>query len=291
MHPEAVELPRKGRQAQFSLWGSAVIRAEIPANAVHARSPPQTQPQLLAVLTSRLGFATQKQQVTLPNSYCCAFIAPIAGKDPRETAPMEPHRPGCPRPAPRTAADLAARPEGGAITAAQRAARAAMAAGRLPAVLLLLALLLGGTAGPGARAARSRGAEKQNSFRRAASGLYQGVSGLFGEDNVRALQKVRPLFPLIRAHPRCLPFLGCPKAARRTARGRKERSPVPGSAERREPGFGEGRRAASRSATVARTRPVKAVPGGGGRRLFAGALRPGCGACCALWVRWGRKRC
>ncbi|OXB58760.1 UNVERIFIED_CONTAM: hypothetical protein H355_016104 [Colinus virginianus] len=65
-----------------------------------------------------------------------------------------------------------------------------MAAGRRPAVLLLLlALLLGGTAGPGARAARSRGAEKQNSFRRAASGLYQGVSGLFGEDNVRALQK------------------------------------------------------------------------------------------------------
>ncbi|XP_065595203.1 BRI3-binding protein [Cyrtonyx montezumae] len=65
-----------------------------------------------------------------------------------------------------------------------------MAAGRRPAVLLLLlALLLGGTAGPGARAARSRGAEKQNSFRRAASGLYQGVSGMFGEDNVRALQK------------------------------------------------------------------------------------------------------
>ncbi|KAM6111765.1 BRI3-binding protein [Pterocles gutturalis] len=65
-----------------------------------------------------------------------------------------------------------------------------MAAGRLPALLLLLlALLLGGSAVPGARAARSRGTEKQNSFRRAASGLYQGVSGLFGEDNVRALQK------------------------------------------------------------------------------------------------------
>ncbi|KAM6051893.1 BRI3-binding protein [Theristicus caerulescens] len=64
-----------------------------------------------------------------------------------------------------------------------------MAAGRLPALLLLLALLLGGTAGPGAWAARSRGAEKQNSLRRAASGLYQGISGLFGEDNVRALQK------------------------------------------------------------------------------------------------------
>ncbi|XP_065707273.1 BRI3-binding protein [Patagioenas fasciata] len=64
-----------------------------------------------------------------------------------------------------------------------------MAAGRLPALLLVLALLLGGPAGPGVRAARSRGAEKQNSLRRAASGLYQGVSGLFGEDNVRALQK------------------------------------------------------------------------------------------------------
>lgn len=80
-------------------------------------------------------------------------------------------------------------------------ARAAMAAGRLLllALLLLLLLLLGGTAGPGARAARSRGSEKQNSLRRAASGLYQGVSGLFGEDNVRALQKVRrralPLHP------------------------------------------------------------------------------------------------
>ncbi|XP_065502846.1 BRI3-binding protein [Caloenas nicobarica] len=64
-----------------------------------------------------------------------------------------------------------------------------MAARRLPTFLLVLALLLGSPAGPGVRAARSRGAEKQNSLRRAASGLYQGVSGLFGEDNVRALQK------------------------------------------------------------------------------------------------------
>uniref|UniRef100_A0A674GRX7 BRI3 binding protein n=1 Tax=Taeniopygia guttata TaxID=59729 RepID=A0A674GRX7_TAEGU len=66
-----------------------------------------------------------------------------------------------------------------------------MAAARrvqLRALLLLLLLLLG-AAGPGARAARSRGADRQNSLRRAASGLYQGVSGLFGEDNVRALQK------------------------------------------------------------------------------------------------------
>ncbi|XP_058672534.1 BRI3-binding protein [Ammospiza nelsoni] len=57
------------------------------------------------------------------------------------------------------------------------------------ALLLLLLLLLLGAAGPGVRAARSRGADRQNSLRRAASGLYQGVSGLFGEDNVRALQK------------------------------------------------------------------------------------------------------
>ncbi|KAK2537782.1 BRI3-binding protein [Columba livia] len=64
-----------------------------------------------------------------------------------------------------------------------------MAAGWLPTLLLVLALLLGGPVGPGVRGARSRGAEKQNSLRRAASGLYQGVSGIFGEDNVRALQK------------------------------------------------------------------------------------------------------
>ncbi|KAG8146368.1 hypothetical protein E2320_012722 [Naja naja] len=56
------------------------------------------------------------------------------------------------------------------------------------ALLLLLLLLL--LAGPGARGARgSRGADKQNSFRRAASGVYQGASGLLGEENVRALQK------------------------------------------------------------------------------------------------------
>uniref|UniRef100_A0A8D2LAU4 BRI3 binding protein n=2 Tax=Varanus komodoensis TaxID=61221 RepID=A0A8D2LAU4_VARKO len=54
--------------------------------------------------------------------------------------------------------------------------------------LLLLLLLLAGP-GPGVRAARGRGADKQNSLRRAASGVYQGVSGLFGEENVRALQK------------------------------------------------------------------------------------------------------
>uniref|UniRef100_A0A8C3T808 BRI3 binding protein n=1 Tax=Chelydra serpentina TaxID=8475 RepID=A0A8C3T808_CHESE len=54
---------------------------------------------------------------------------------------------------------------------------------------LLLLLLLGEVVGPGAWAARSRGADKQNSLRRAASGIYQGVSSLVGEENVRALQK------------------------------------------------------------------------------------------------------
>ncbi|XP_020860002.1 BRI3-binding protein [Phascolarctos cinereus] len=53
------------------------------------------------------------------------------------------------------------------------------------AALLSLLLLLG----PGAQAARGRGADKQNTFRRAASGVYQSVSSLCGEDNVRAVQK------------------------------------------------------------------------------------------------------
>ncbi|XP_014453891.2 BRI3-binding protein [Alligator mississippiensis] len=57
---------------------------------------------------------------------------------------------------------------------------------RLAWLVAALALVL---AGPGAGAARARGADKQNSLRRAASGVYQGVSGLVGEDNVRALQK------------------------------------------------------------------------------------------------------
>ncbi|KAJ7400761.1 BRI3-binding protein [Pitangus sulphuratus] len=64
-----------------------------------------------------------------------------------------------------------------------------MAAARRALLSLLLLLLLWGSAGPGAEAARGRGGDRQNSLRRAASGLYQGVSGLFGEDNVRALQK------------------------------------------------------------------------------------------------------
>ncbi|XP_027507675.1 BRI3-binding protein [Corapipo altera] len=64
-----------------------------------------------------------------------------------------------------------------------------MAAARRALLSLLLLLLLWGSAGPGVEAARGRGGDRQNSLRRAASGLYQGVSGLFGEDNVRALQK------------------------------------------------------------------------------------------------------
>ncbi|XP_074141996.1 BRI3-binding protein [Sminthopsis crassicaudata] len=60
---------------------------------------------------------------------------------------------------------------------------------RLRALLpLLLLLLLAELPGPGARAARGR-ADKQNTFRRAASGVYQSVSSLCGEDNVRAVQK------------------------------------------------------------------------------------------------------
>lgn len=53
-------------------------------------------------------------------------------------------------------------------------------------VLLLLVLVIGSV---GCEAARSRNPEKQNAFRRAASGAYQGLSSVFGEDNVRAAHK------------------------------------------------------------------------------------------------------
>uniref|UniRef100_A0A5F8GB32 BRI3 binding protein n=1 Tax=Monodelphis domestica TaxID=13616 RepID=A0A5F8GB32_MONDO len=58
-----------------------------------------------------------------------------------------------------------------------------------PPLLLLLLLLLEGLGPPGAQAARSRSSDKQNTFRRAASGVYQSISNLCGEDNVRAVQK------------------------------------------------------------------------------------------------------
>ncbi|XP_030073759.1 BRI3-binding protein [Microcaecilia unicolor] len=54
-------------------------------------------------------------------------------------------------------------------------------------LLLLLTLLLGGLLC--ARGARSRNTERPNTFRRAASGVYQAMSGVLGEENVRALQK------------------------------------------------------------------------------------------------------
>lgn len=235
-------------------------------------TPRQTQPQLLTALTSRLGFATQKEQITSPDLHLAA--APLLlwslRKDPRERAP---HRPGSPRPSPRPAADLAARPEGGAITAAQRAARAAMAAGRLPAVLLLLALLLGGTAGPGAWAARSRGAEKQNSFRRAASGLYQGVSGLFGEDNVRALQKVRPLLPAATRAPRAaspFPRLSEGRVGHRPARGRPRAEPGAGPGRAAGAWLREGRGGARRAAAYRRQGDLRLKPFQAGEAAGAG---------------------
>ena len=40
-----------------------------------------------------------------------------------------------------------------------------------------------------AEAARSR-TSNQNSFRRAANGIYQTLSSVFGEDNIRGLYKV-----------------------------------------------------------------------------------------------------
>lgn len=54
----------------------------------------------------------------------------------------------------------------------------------------LLLLLLLGLVAPGAQGARSRGGTEKNSYRRTVNTFSQSVSGLFGEDNVRAAQKV-----------------------------------------------------------------------------------------------------
>lgn len=55
---------------------------------------------------------------------------------------------------------------------------------------LLLLLLLLGLLAPGARGARGRGGAEKNSYRRTVNTFSQSVSSLFGEDNVRAAQKV-----------------------------------------------------------------------------------------------------
>lgn len=54
----------------------------------------------------------------------------------------------------------------------------------------LLLLLLLGLVAPGAQGARSRGGTEKNSYRRTVNTFSQSVSSLFGEDNVRAAQKV-----------------------------------------------------------------------------------------------------
>ncbi|XP_028622059.1 BRI3-binding protein isoform X2 [Grammomys surdaster] len=56
--------------------------------------------------------------------------------------------------------------------------------------VLLLALLLVALVAPGAQGARGRGAADKNSHRRATSSFSQSLSSLFGEDNVRAAQKL-----------------------------------------------------------------------------------------------------
>ncbi|XP_029333884.1 BRI3-binding protein isoform X2 [Mus caroli] len=61
---------------------------------------------------------------------------------------------------------------------------------RVLLLVLLLALLLLALVAPGAQGARGRGAADKNSHRRATSSFSQSVSSLFGEDNVRAAQKL-----------------------------------------------------------------------------------------------------
>ncbi|KAM5238283.1 BRI3-binding protein [Ctenodactylus gundi] len=53
----------------------------------------------------------------------------------------------------------------------------------------LLLLLLLGLLAPGAQGARGRGGTEKNSYRRTVNTFSQSVSSLFGEDNVRAVQK------------------------------------------------------------------------------------------------------
>ena len=52
-------------------------------------------------------------------------------------------------------------------------------------------LVLSASLPPTAEAGRSR-TSNQNSFRRAANGIYQTLSSVFGEDNIRGLYKVGP---------------------------------------------------------------------------------------------------
>ncbi|XP_054629032.1 BRI3-binding protein [Dunckerocampus dactyliophorus] len=55
--------------------------------------------------------------------------------------------------------------------------------------LSLLFLLLSASVLSAAEAARGRASSSQNSFRRAANGVYQTLSSVFGEDNIRGLYK------------------------------------------------------------------------------------------------------
>ena len=59
---------------------------------------------------------------------------------------------------------------------------------RVVIVLVLFASLL-----CAAEAARRKDSSTQNSFRRAANGIYQTLSNVFGEDNIRGLYKVSEL--------------------------------------------------------------------------------------------------
>lgn len=89
-----------------------------------------------------------------------------------------------PFPSPKT---LFPKPSMGARASQEPRARVGL---RLLLLFLLLAVMLLALVAPGAQGARGRGAADKNSHRRAASSFSQSVSSLFGEDNVRAAQKV-----------------------------------------------------------------------------------------------------
>lgn len=89
-----------------------------------------------------------------------------------------------PFPSPKT---LFPKPSMGARASQEPRARVGL---RLLLLFLLLAVMLLALIAPGAQGARGRGAADKNSHRRATSSFSQSVSSLFGEDNVRAAQKV-----------------------------------------------------------------------------------------------------
>ncbi|KAJ8779248.1 hypothetical protein J1605_012710 [Eschrichtius robustus] len=140
---------------------------------------------------------------------------------------------------------------------------------------LLLLLLLLGLLAPGVQGARGRGGTEKNSYRRTVNTFSQSVSSLFGEDNVRAAQKVG-------AAP--APAVTLPQPPRTwrpgpawAVRGLRGCRPA-GAREEGGPGLGRGEPGLSPGAFRLRPRPCPASVGSGGRFRRRASGRPLCHA-------------